>query len=695
MDWIKDWVKKHSSNLALPVLALIVLGLAYGLQLSKLGYYLDDWIILEAFKMGGVERLREYTFLGNRPLVYPIWLIGFKLAGANPFIWQIWSLFWRWATVCTIWLVFRKLWPKQSLAIILAALLFSVYPIFDQQPSALTYSFHWITFFLWGLSFLFTLIAAETYKDNKWKSVSFILISILLDSLQMFTQEFFLGLEILRPLGIWIILSRQKSAEKKKTARINKTIIFSLPYFFLLGIYLVWRLKIMPVPTAGDRNSPVILYGLFTNFFSTILQLIDLTVQSLLEGIAGSWYQALAPQTFVINKDANFLSWVIVFILFLLGTGIVFLISKNFPKENTCKEEVKKVNYLWMAGFGLLFFLCGIAPGLSKGSYLSPTVPTSDRFAFAAMPGAVLLITALIFYLFQSNKWKSVFLILLISLASGYHFRIANEYRHSWEKQLRLFWQLSWRIPDLEKNTALLGNGALATGMGSWATASALNLMYADYENPKTVDYWYVDLYRQAENLQSPDPLELGSIQMNFLWNKENSVVFQYEVETSPCLWVLDEQDRSNPDLDPYVQKGLSTSNLDLILTESDPRPLNGNLQNLIRKENEMHNWWCYYYQKADLAEQTQDWDTILEIWDEADNQNLKAYASPEYMPFIHAAGLQADWELAISLTQQAAFLTNSTSQICTIWEEIQSQNFLPEDYLHILQEDYSCTNLK
>ena len=86
---------------------------------------------------------------------------------------------------------------------------------------------------------------------------------------------------------------------------------------------------------------------------------------------------------------------------------------------------------------------------MSKGSYFTPLNLTSDRFAMAAMPGAALIITSLTWYLVRQQKARMVILSALICLAVGFQFRTANTYRRSWEKQERLYWQLSWRAPEV------------------------------------------------------------------------------------------------------------------------------------------------------------------------------------------------------------------------------------------------------
>ena len=138
------WKRFH-----VPILSFLVCLFAFGLQSLWLGYYVDDWGILDSYATKGIEGLRLYAFMGNRTLVFWTWWLGFQVNGFTPALWQIWTLFWRFLTVVGYWLVLRGIWPEHKKQVLVATLLFAVYPIFLQQSTALTYSFHWICFFLY------------------------------------------------------------------------------------------------------------------------------------------------------------------------------------------------------------------------------------------------------------------------------------------------------------------------------------------------------------------------------------------------------------------------------------------------------------------------------------------------------------------------------------------------------------------
>lgn len=75
----------------------------------------------------------------------------------------------------------------------------------------------------------------------------------------------------------------------------------------------------------------------------------------------------------------------------------------------------------------------------------------------------------------------------------------------------------------------------------------------------------------------------------------------------------------------------LGLSNIDLVLRSSD---FSAALPTSIFGSEPQHNW-CYYYQKADLARQFQDWQKIGELGDEARAKNLAPADKDEWLLFV------------------------------------------------------------
>lgn len=104
---------------------------------------------------------------------------------------------------------------------------------------------------------------------------------------------------------------------------------------------------------------------------------------------------------------------------------------------------------------------------------------------------------------------------------------------------------------------------------------------------------------------------------------------------------------------------------------------------------------WCYYFQKADLARQYQDWSKIVDLWEEARQQGIRPAHGRELLPFIDGFARSGDWSTASELTHEAIDLTPKLrAQLCTAWKTIRSQtNASParDQVMPQIQENLGC----
>jgi hypothetical protein len=84
---------------------------------------------------------------------------------------------------------------------------------------------------------------------------------------------------------------------------------------------------------------------------------------------------------------------------------------------------------------------------------------------------------------------------------------------------------------------------------------------------------------------------------------------------------------------------------------------------------------WCYYYEKADLARDLQDWQTVTALQEEATAKGYQPYNGAELLPFIQAKAMQADWEQALALSHQSAQLSGEMNRpICNLWRRLATE---------------------
>lgn len=670
-------------NCLIPFLLLVISLMAYGLQVRWLGYTLDDWIILHSYTTGGVHGLMEYSFMGSRPLVFWIWELGFLLLGTAPLGWHLWALLWRYLTVLAFWGLLREFWPDQNRRTGLAALLFAVYPIFFQQPSALTFSFHWFCFFLVLLSLYLNIRALRVKRS--WLPLS--AGAILLGSASLFSQEFFIGFELLRPVLIFLAIEWK---DKRFWPRLRSALFQWAPYAFLFTGYLLWRLVLMPVP-GTDRNMPTVLFGLLRTPLQALPQFILMMLRDIVNGLVAVWYRTYQPGIIEIGTFSAMAAWGLAAVVFA-GLSFAFVKLPFLRGDHETNDHNFSRGALLV---GFLALMAGFAPGWTTGRSISDTGGLyNDRFGLAAMVGASLILVGLAEGLIRSRRMRSIFLCLLVGLAVGAHFRSTTEYRRSWEQQERLYWQLKWRAPALQPPTAIYGDGALVKYIGSWATVSAFNEVYDVQPDSVYEPYWYFDLTKMDMVSIVEEGRVVTDIKNNLRYrgNANQSLVIQADAIENQCLWIVDKEDIHNPYLTAEVRYALPISDLKRI-QEAD----NQLLDEKIFGEEIAHDW-CYYFEKAGLARQEGRWNEVMRLWNELEEKSLNPNNEPELIPFIQGAAYTGDWELAKSLSKQAYFpYYVMHDYLCTTWRVIdEDTRGLPgqAETVQWVTEEFGCQGI-
>jgi hypothetical protein len=673
-------LKKYSNILAQPMVLLCICIIAFSLQISKMGFTLDDWIILYNYKVDGLYGLMEYSFLDDRPLVFWTWYLGFKLLGMSPIKWQIWTIGWRFLSVLFFWLSLRQFFNAGSQKPLLTALMFAVYPVFFQQPSAIAYGFHWIGFSFFMLS-IYLMIKSIQKKE---KYFFFSVLAVISASISLFTQEYFTALELIRFLIIWLLLQNQNIVLSKK---IKKTFYYWLPYLLLLFGNLIWRFIFMP--TAGaDRNAPQLLTSFLKEPLQTLLEFVVLMIRDLLNIVFGVWYNTIKPEVIALQPNSILLSWIVTAIVFL-GLLILILWKSNTQQLN---DDGTNESFRFALIFGLIATILGLLPGWMIGRSISDSSGLyNDRFGLAAMPGVSILVVTLVFTMLKKKSTQIVALCLMISLSCGTHFRSNSTYRWSWKDQLQLYWQLKWRMPELKTPVAIYGDGALVKFIGGWSNTSAFNIVYQAEKEEGFVPYWYFDLYKVkiSHQVENKDPVKGEVFGLRFKGNWNDAIVIQTKALPKQCVWVVDQNDAGNLYLTDQVRYALPLSNFEKIdpVLKTTPDPV-------IFGQEIAHDW-CYYYQKADLAHQFGDWETILDLWNQAETKGHDPYNGQELMIFIEAAAHLEQWALAMDLSQRSTFITEDIrDSLCMTWDQLNVSlvgEGVPQPVRDQLNEKYDC----
>ena len=131
----------------------------------------------------------------------------------------------------------------------------------------------------------------------------------------------------------------------------------------------------------------------------------------------------------------------------------------------------------------------------------------------------------------------------------------------------------------------------------------------------------------------------------------------------------------------------LHLSHVDHIITDGASVP-----PRILGKEPE-HSW-CYYYSKAALAQQVEDWQTVVEMGRAADTEGFSAEAGfgDEYLPFIEGYARTGDFDQALALTDAAA--PDAGPGLCKLWTRVEQSPQLDEaevERIHKVKKDLGC----
>jgi hypothetical protein len=171
-------------------------------------------------------------------------------------------------------------------------------------------------------------------------------------------------------------------------------------------------------------------------------------------------------------------------------------------------------------------------------------------------------------------------------------------------------------------------------------------------------------LFRQVPALLQGRKLKTDFRSFKFNGSSQDSLVIYYEPSEGRCLWVLSPEDQQLPDLPELTLSILPVSNIGRIDPESSipgypPRSVFG---------AELDHTWCYYFQKADLARQSADWEQIVVLGEEARQKGFETDHFREAKPFIEAYARTGDWSGAEYWTMLLNPKGANVVAVCELW---------------------------
>jgi len=645
-----------------PILLFFCLA-AYGLLLPWLGFYWDDWPTVWYLHFWGPDIFKD-VFASDRPLLGVLFRITAPLVGETPAAWQVFGIFTRWLSGLAFWVLLRAIWPRHPQPAAWTALLFALYPGFSQQFISVTYSQVLIVLavFLFSLT---SMVWAVRQPERFWMWLGLSLISA---GLVLFTVEYFFGLELLRPLILWLAM-RQQTPEKRP--RLKRSLSLWAPYLLILVVFFVWRVFLSDTPRGDVKLIPRLLADPVT----ALLGLAQSIGRDIFSSSALAW-----EQTVQFSRLAKFGSSSVALYagLVLVSTLVAILFLFAYAKGRSNQVEAgthnspssdwaKEATLLGVAGL-----LVGGWPFWAAGYPISLEFPW-DRFTLAMMFGASLLLVGLIGLLIRHLAFRLLLLSILIGLAVGLQFQHANTYRREWNTQRYFFWQWSWRAPAIQPGTTILTSELPFVHYTDNSLAAPFHWLYAPNHTERSMDYMFYNIDARLgltlAGLEAGLPIEQVYRATSFQGSTSQVLVVTYQ--PPGCLVVYDPARHARvPQKPKYIGDVMDISDPSLIQTQTTQPAIP--LQDYFGSEPEPN--WCYYYEKAELALQVSDWEQVAILGDQALalGEQLYEVNAPELLPYLEAYAHTGQWEKARQVTLDAERLTfRMQRSLCDAWDRI------------------------
>jgi hypothetical protein len=594
-----------------------------------------------------------------------LWILTTSLVGESIIAWQLFGILTRWLSSLALWWVLRSVWPKQTTQVTLVAILFLAYPGFLQQYIPITYSHMFIVLTMFLLS-LGMMIWAYRKPAWFWPLTIF---SLTISALSMFTLEYFVGLELLRPALLWLALEDESGNLRK---RAHHVFMRWLPYLAVLMLFVIWRIL-----NKTPRADVVIFNQLGTNTLATLLQLGKTIIKDMIEASLIAWWRTIDFANLLVYRKTIILMYAAI----VLGSfaATVFFLFKFHPiEESSTPLEPSETSKPSAAQWGKKALLLGLYALFIAGwpiwvtnLYLELRFPW-DRFTLAMMPGVALLWSGLVALLFRNRWYGAVVVGILVGLAAGNHFQNGLLYMREWTTEKDFFRQLIWRVPGIKPGTTVIVPELPFAFDTDNSLTAPLNWIYAPSNSSRQMSYLMMNIDARLGNrlpgLEKDLPIHEFYRVTSFEGSTSQALILFYA--PPHCVKVFDPvTDHFWPNKPNYI----SADTLDL----SDPSMIIVNANspaslpiNIFGPETE-HDW-CYYFEKAELARQKGDWNEIVRLSEQV--FKLKpTYNGAELMPFIEGYIQTGQWEKAVKLSLEAYRLSDKMQyMLCDRWVRLE-----------------------
>lgn len=632
-------LRKLASTPLLEIFLIVVIaGATYLPHLSQATIYRDDWYYTMDRMIGGPGVFHE-MFSIDRPARGPLFEAYYQLFGIQPFPYHMMSFVWRVAGgLAALWL-FRPLWPRQRLATFLMALLFVLDPGYVRWMEGFEDQPRMLSSFLETLSIALTLKAITTTRTIP--KVLAWTISILSGWAYLTLVDFAFGMEVFRLLCVFLLMSSDQQALPFVKRSLLALRAWGVAVLVPAG-FLFWRLFLFH----NERQATDIglqLSSLTAAPLTTGLQWLLRLVQSASNVLIPEWGVSPFQDLFQISLPKAMLGAAVAggaALLVLVASFLMQKVEEAEPQNPTrASHGTWQLDAIWV---GLASVFAGVLPVIIANRYIS--VEAYSHYALpASLAGVIVVVGVLSLIHSRVVRFGSAAVLILLAILTQYSvgWRVLHE-----EQVIADFWQqVVWRAPGIKAGTTLFVNyPSVDYGEDVDAVNGPANFIYFPQQTNQIPAVYQLDALPQMQyttvyvlrgiNRASAYRTHVGVL------NSDKMLVISQPTQSS-CVHVLDSQwpRYSNQESDQVLLLG-EYSKVESVLVEAETPHL---AESIFGPQPAPAQTWCFFYEKAELALQKGDWETVVQIGKKLTQLDLSPEDKIEWMPFLQAYALNDD----------------------------------------------------
>jgi hypothetical protein len=603
------------------LLILLTTAITYGISIPKLGYYYDDWYVLWSGQIRGVQSLIP-LFSTDRPFMGVVYSFLYRFIGDTLVGWHLYALLWRLIGAMAFFWILRLLFPKQKYITTLMTILFIVYPGFLSQPDANTKQNHLYGFGTALLSIALMLQAMKT-TNRVWKLIC-IIFSLVLTANYLFIYEYMIGFEATRLLLIGYVLF-QDGIRKIRPLAIE-TIKRFIPYAAVTAGFLYWRIFIFD-SSRNATDASRLAGDYLSNLRYMSARLVLETAKDFLDTSIFAWfvkpYQLFSSASYPSLVNAILIAAIVI----ALALCYTFLFKKWWGAEYDETQTPQLIREFLLIGIPTILF--AVMPVILSGRQ----VDLNDAYkSYGLHPiSGVVLFVAAILLMFKPNFRKPA-LMILIGISVATQSLNADYWARFWDQERQTWWQLTWRAPDIQDETVIMAympeGFRLQQDYEVWGP---VNLIY----NPEPAKIPAITAevltYETAFQVLKQEKSSNRARDIRIPRDFKNLLLISAPSAAPACMHVIDGSLPVYAENEPLLTQMIAGySHIERIIpngTAPVPPPA-------IFGSEPAHDW-CYYYQKASLANQQGNWNEIGKLYDATVSLNMSPSDKSEIVPFI------------------------------------------------------------